>query len=86
MSRVRTRAEIVALALDEIAQTLANEYELSEMEVEGIAADLVGEWTAYAEEKSERDDAAAYDPERIAASDEGYRRDMIAAGRGGLLK
>ena len=35
--------------------------------------------------RDEADWQAAYDPERIAARDEAYRRNMIAAGRGGQV-
>lgn len=47
---------------------------------------LLGELTARRENRAEAAYAEASDPERIAARDEAHRRDMIAAGRGHLIR
>lgn len=53
-----------------------------------VAEEIVDAWhqaTAAEEARQEAAYEAAYDPERIAARDETYRRQMIEAGRGHLL-
>lgn len=46
---------------------------------------ILGELQARRENRNEAAWEAAYDPERIAARGEAHRRNMIAAGRGGML-
>lgn len=62
------------------------DFKLSDFQIANLAADLPREYRGHMEDKAERDWEAAYDPESMAQRDETYRRDMIAAGRGELLK
>jgi hypothetical protein len=75
--------------LDDLAQELAREWlenGLSTKDVQGICANLFLEAEHYHDVFSEAAWEAHYDPERLAASEESYRADIIAAGRGHLLR
>lgn len=72
-------------ALDAVCE-VCEEFGLSLQEVKFLAADLAGEFEAREEARAEAAWERAYDPETIAQREEYYRRQMIAAGRGGQVK
>lgn len=68
-------------ALTEVAKLLLDDYGLSQQQIANLAADLPGECENINEARSE-----AYWSERSEPDDSSYRRDMINAGRGHLLR
>lgn len=73
-------------ALTAVCEMLADDFELTAEQVANLAADLAREFEAAADAANEAAWTCMYDPERIASRDEAYRRNMVEAGRGGLLK
>lgn len=67
--------------LTEVAEMLLDIDELTLAQIANLAADLPGECEAILSDRSER-----YWSEQSEPDDSSYRRDMIAAGRGHLLK
>ena len=59
--------------------------DLTPDQIEAMLTDLPRELAARRENRAEAAYAEEYDPERIAARGEAYRREMIAAGRGAQL-
>lgn len=68
-------------ALTEVAKQLLDEWNLTPEQIANFALDLPGECENILEARAE-----AYWSERSEPDDSAYRRDMIAAGRGHLLR
>lgn len=68
-------------ALTEICEQLLDDYGLTLEQIKNLAADMPGECEAIEQDRSER-----YWSERSEPDDGSFRRDMIGAGRGHLLK
>lgn len=72
-------------SLDAVCEEIES-HDLTPEQEADLCGLLLGELQARREIRNEAAYAEAYDPERIAARDEAYRRNMIAAGRGGMLR
>lgn len=70
--------------LTEIAHELLYDYELSLEQITNLAADLPGECDAICEDAYQRQQESLM--EGGGPDDSGYRRDMVLAGRGYLLR
>jgi hypothetical protein len=68
-------------ALTEICEQLMDDYGLSPQQIANLSLDIIGECENINEARSE-----AYWMDRSAPDDSSYRRDIINAGRGHLLK
>lgn len=68
-------------ALTEICEQLMDDYGLTQQQIANLALDILGECENIMEARSE-----AYWSDRSAPDDSAARRDIIAAGRGHLLK
>ena len=68
-------------ALTEICEQLLDDYGLSLEQIKNLAADIFGECEAIEQDRNER----AWE-NRSEPDDSSYRRDMIGAGRGHLLR
>ena len=83
-----TLAELLNLALTDVCEMLLDQYALSPDEIECLAKDIPGECKARLENRAE---AAWMDRQQSlmesgGIDDSQHRRDMINAGRGGLLR
>lgn len=79
-----TRSTYPNEALDDACEAI-EAWALTPDDEAALITNLRGELQARRENRAEADWQAAYDPESIAARGEAYRRNMIAAGRGGQV-
>ena len=84
----QSRDVLTTKALTAVCKDLIEEWELTDEEIAALALDLPGEAKAIRENEAE----AAWDRQQQSLMESGgpddstYRRDMIAAGRGHLLR
>lgn len=81
-------AAYTSAALTAVCEMILDEYELTPQQIADLAADIPGECMAMADIRAEADWQHRQDAlmERGGPDDGAYRRDMIAAGRGHLIR